>query len=187
MPDFIYPASLNQASLIALLVKNPLCMQCRRPQFNSWAGKSHWRRHRLPTPIFMGFPCGSAGQESACNAGDLGLIPGLGRYPGEGKGYSSILAWRIPGTVERESDTTERLSLSLFTFTMSCARKSLRALSLYFYPLTLHPRMNLSPYKITFLSWLSSFSSVQLSSVRLFATPWTAALQASLSITNSRS
>ena len=43
--------------------------------------------------------------------------------PGEGKGYSSILAWRIPGTVERESDTTERLSLSLFTFTMSCARK----------------------------------------------------------------
>ena len=83
--------------------------------------------------------------------------------PGEGKGYSSILAWRIPGTVERESDTTEQLSLSLFTFTMSCARKSLRALSLYFYPLTLHPRMNLSPYKITFLSWLSS--SVQFNSV----------------------
>ena len=34
-----------------------------------------------------GFPCGSAGKESACNAGDLGLIPGLGRSPGEGKGY----------------------------------------------------------------------------------------------------
>ena len=34
------------------------------------------------------FPCGSAGKESACNAGDLGLIPGLGRSPGEGKGYS---------------------------------------------------------------------------------------------------
>ena len=33
------------------------------------------------------FPCGSAGKESACNAGDLGLIPGLGRSPGEGKGY----------------------------------------------------------------------------------------------------
>ena len=32
-------------------------------------------------------PCGSAGIESACNAGDLGLIPGLGRFPGEGKGY----------------------------------------------------------------------------------------------------
>ena len=35
----------------------------------------------------MGFPCGSAGKESACNVGDLGLIPGLGRSPGEGKGY----------------------------------------------------------------------------------------------------
>ena len=34
------------------------------------------------------FSCGSAGKESACNAGDLGLVPGLGRSPGEGKGYS---------------------------------------------------------------------------------------------------
>ena len=33
------------------------------------------------------FPCGSAGKESACNAGVLGLIPGLGRSPEEGKGY----------------------------------------------------------------------------------------------------
>ena len=34
-----------------------------------------------------GFPCGSAGEESACNVGDLGSIPGLGRSPGEEKGY----------------------------------------------------------------------------------------------------
>ena len=33
------------------------------------------------------FPCGSAGKESTCNAGDLGLIPGLGGSPEEGKGY----------------------------------------------------------------------------------------------------
>ena len=46
-----------------------------------------WRRDRLPTPVFLGFPCGSAGRESTCNVGDLGLIPGLGRSPGEGKGY----------------------------------------------------------------------------------------------------
>ena len=32
-------------------------------------------------------PCGSAGKESACNAGDLGPIPGLGKSPGEGEGY----------------------------------------------------------------------------------------------------
>ena len=35
----------------------------------------------------MGFPGGSAGKESACSVGDLGLIPGLGRSPGEGNGY----------------------------------------------------------------------------------------------------
>ena len=34
-----------------------------------------------------GFPSGSDGKESACNAGDLGSIPGSGRAPGEGKGY----------------------------------------------------------------------------------------------------
>ena len=35
----------------------------------------------------MGFPAGSASKDSPCNVGDLGLIPGLGRSPGEGKGY----------------------------------------------------------------------------------------------------
>ena len=68
------------------------------PQFNSWVGKIPCRRDRLPTPVFLGFPCGSAGKESACDAGDLGLIPSLGSSPVE-KGmatHSSILAWRIP-------------------------------------------------------------------------------------------
>ena len=37
--------------------------------------------------IGKGLPGGSAGKESACNFGDLGSIPGLGRSPGEGKGY----------------------------------------------------------------------------------------------------
>ena len=41
----------------------------------------------LPTPVFLGFPCGSAGKESVCNAEDLDAIPGLGKSPGEGKGY----------------------------------------------------------------------------------------------------
>ena len=40
-----------------------------------------------PTPEFLGFLCGSAGKESACNVGDLGSIPGLGKSLGEGKGY----------------------------------------------------------------------------------------------------
>ena len=37
--------------------------------------------------LVAGFPCGSAGKESACNGGHLGLTPELGRSPGEGKGY----------------------------------------------------------------------------------------------------
>ena len=47
-----------------------------------------------------GFPCGSAGKEFICNAGDLGSIPRLGRSPGEGKGYSSILACLISLVLE---------------------------------------------------------------------------------------
>ena len=37
--------------------------------------------------LCLGFPSGSVGKESACKAGDLGSIPGLGRSPGEGKGF----------------------------------------------------------------------------------------------------
>ena len=44
---------------------------------------------------------GSVGKESACNAGDLGSIPGLGRSLGKGMAtHSSILAWRISWTEE---------------------------------------------------------------------------------------
>ena len=49
---------------------------------------------------YKDFPGGSPGKESTCNVGDLGLIPGLGRFPGEGNSYPlQILAWRIPWTV----------------------------------------------------------------------------------------
>ena len=84
--------------LIAQLLK--IHLQCRRPQFDSWLVKIRWRKDRLPTLVFLGLPCGSAGEESACSVGDLGSIPGLGRSPGEGTAtHSSILAWRIPWTV----------------------------------------------------------------------------------------
>ena len=45
------------------------------------------RRDMLPTPVFLGFPGGSDCKESACNAGDLGSVPTLGRSPGEEKDY----------------------------------------------------------------------------------------------------
>ena len=56
-------------------------------QFNSWVRKICRRRDRLPTPVFLGFASGSDGKEPACNTEDLGLIPGLGRFPGEGNSY----------------------------------------------------------------------------------------------------
>ena len=70
------------------------------------------------------FPGGSDSKESACNAGDLGLIPGLGRSPGEGNGnplqYSCLGKSRGRRSPEgyspwghKESDMTERLSLHL--------------------------------------------------------------------------
>ena len=77
--------------MLAQLVKNHL--QCRRLQFDSWVGKMPWRRDRLPTPVFLGFPFGSTGKESTCNAGDLGSIPALGRSPGEGIGYTLQYSW----------------------------------------------------------------------------------------------
>ena len=68
----------------------------------------------------LGFPGGSAGKESTCNAGDLGSIPGLGRYPGEGNGYPLQFS-DLENSMDypwgrKELDTTEKLSLSLDSF-----------------------------------------------------------------------
>ena len=97
--------------------KRRICLQCRRPWFNSWDRKIPWRRDGLLTPVFLGFPHGSAGKESARNAGDLGLIPKLGRSPGEGKGY--LLQY---SGLENSTDYTESQSqtqLSHFHFSLS--------------------------------------------------------------------
>ena len=69
----------------------------------------------------MRFPCGSAGKESTCNAGDLDSIPGLGRSPGEGKGY--LLQYSgLENSMDyspwggKESNMIERLSLHFTSF-----------------------------------------------------------------------
>jgi len=69
--------SFSSAALLALL-------QSRRPWFYSWVEKFPWRGDRvspIPSPVFLGFPGGSDSKESACNLGDLGSIPGLGKSP----------------------------------------------------------------------------------------------------------
>ena len=75
---------------------------------------SHW-----------GFPCGSAGKESTCNAGDLDSIPGLGRSPGEGNSYplqysglENSMDYRPWG--HEDSDMTKQLSLSLLSLWWRC-------------------------------------------------------------------
>ena len=74
------------SSLIAQLVKNLPAMQ----EIPVWFldREDHLEKDRFPIPVFLSFPCGSAGKESACNVEYLGSIPVLGRSPGEGKGYS---------------------------------------------------------------------------------------------------
>ena len=72
------------ASLVAQLVKNRPTMQETQVQLLGW--EDPWRRERLPTPVSLGFPSGSHGKESACNAGNMGSIPWLGRSPGGGHG-----------------------------------------------------------------------------------------------------
>ena len=66
-----------------------------------------------------GFPGGSAGKESACNAGDLDLIPGLGIFPGAGHGnpfqYSCLDNPHGQRSIQaKEMDMTERLSTHTF-------------------------------------------------------------------------
>ena len=89
--------------MIAQLMKNPPAMQETPVPF--LGREDPLERDRLSSPIFLSFPRGSVGKESTSNAGDLGLIPGLGRSSGEGKAtHSSILAgefhglYRIPWT-----------------------------------------------------------------------------------------
>ena len=68
----------------------------------------------------MGFPCGSAGKESACNVGDLGSIPGLRKFPWRRERLSTPVFW--PGEFHglyspwghKESDTTEWLCFKSF-------------------------------------------------------------------------
>ena len=85
--------------------------------------------------VSVGFPCGSAGKESACNAQDLGLIPGSGRSPGEGKGYplqysglENSMDCIVHGVAELEM--TERPLLSLVN--IHCSRFSFNKMLLEF-------------------------------------------------------
>ena len=67
---------------VAQRVKNRL--QCGRPGFDPLVGKIPWRRDRLPTAVFWAFLVAQPVKNPPASVEDLGLIPGLGRSPGEG-------------------------------------------------------------------------------------------------------
>ena len=96
------------------LSRERIHLQRRRPWFDSWVRKIPWRRDRPPTPVFLGFPGGSAGKESACNAGDLGSIPGVGKIPWRRERLPTPVFWlgefHSPWG-RKELDPTEQLSL----------------------------------------------------------------------------
>ena len=83
--------SFYWASLIGQLVKNLPAMQETPVQFLDQ--KVPLEKDRLPTPVFFGFPCYSAGKESACNAGDLGFDPWVGKIPRRRERLPTPIFW----------------------------------------------------------------------------------------------
>ena len=94
-------------------------LRCRRSWLNSWIRKICWRRERIPAPVLLGFPHGSAGEESTSNEGRPGFDPWVGKIPWGKERLLTPIFW--PGELHglyspwgcTESDRTEGLSLSL--------------------------------------------------------------------------
>ena len=141
MNDFTVSA-LSQLRLFSLGVYLPCYLyyiKCLKKR-NKWGNE--WKRGCFLTSFvfFWGFPGGSQVKVSACNAGDLGSIPGSGRSPGEGNGnplqYSWLEnpmdggAWRA--TVHRVAKSWTRLSNFTFTFKLanSCEKKKRKDISI---------------------------------------------------------
>ena len=103
-------------SLVAQMVKNLPTMQ------ETWVHSLGWEdpleKGKATHSSILGLPLWSAGKESACNAGDLGSFPGLGRSPGEGNSYplqcSGLENPMDYPSGHKESDTVVQLSLILW-------------------------------------------------------------------------
>ena len=83
--------------------------------------------------LHKNFPCGSAGKESPCDVEELGLIPGLGRYPGEGKGYPLQYSGLYSLWGRKQSNTTEQLSLSFHLQKLSILQSTDKIINRYYY------------------------------------------------------
>ena len=149
----------------------------------------------------MGFPGGSAGKESACNVGDLGSIPGLGRFPGEGKGYplqysglENSMVYIVPEVAKSCTGLSDfHFHFSLFRVPNTAHRNNPKPLyfaSVYSSPVSLNLLLSVAHVSSSFyggaMEWLWKNFCVHVlrcfSRVWLFVTPWTVAHQAPLSM-----
>ena len=86
------------------------------PQFNSWVGKFCWRRDRLPTEVFWGFPCGSAGKKIQCRR--PGFDPWVGKFPWRRErplqysGLENSIDCIVHGLAKSGTQLSDSLSLS---------------------------------------------------------------------------
>ena len=106
----------HRASLIASLVKNPPAMQETPVQF--LGQEDPLEKDRLPTPVILGFPCGSAGKESAHNAGRPGFNPWVGKIPWRRERLPTAVFW--PGEFHglySQSMGSQRVGHNWVTFT----------------------------------------------------------------------
>ena len=94
------------------MVKNPPAVQETPVPF--LGREDPLEKDRLPTPVFLGFPCGSAGKESTYSVGDLGFCPWVGKIPWRREKLPTLVVW--PGEFQsigsQRVDTNEELSLS---------------------------------------------------------------------------
>ena len=136
--------------------------------------------------FLLGFTSGSSGKESACNVGRLGLIPGLGRFPGERNSYSL----QYSGLRPKELDMTERQSRH-FRFLWFCSSAFLFCHNTGFAPFEVSlPRPGIEPRALGSRALSPNYRTSRefpsgQSCAWLFATPWTGASPVSLSIPNS--
>ena len=138
---------------------------------------------RVPTPVFLGFPGGSAGKELACNVRDLGSIPELGRSPGERNSYPLQYSGLV-NSMDYIVHGSQRFRHSWVTFTFTPLHWVGRSHRL--------PSPSKPPYVLS-LDILNGFTGpgecmcvCVLSRVRLSLTPSTAARQVPLSLGFSR-
>ena len=156
------------ASLVAQLVKNSPAMQETPVWFLGWED---------PTPVFLGFPGDSDGEESACNVGDRESVPGLGKSPWGGhgnpfqypclenpNGQRNLVGYSAWGC--KELDTTEWLS------TQQTVYNSMMFIHIETDLYNHHHNQNKEQLLCGYV----------LSHVQLFGTPWAVVCQASLSI-----